>query len=174
MQNSLGKFLTTELITKVKDYLSCGQCQNKFVETSEEQPTVVFIDLRNRTKFICLECMNKHRILRSPPHLCLSLKTVKTYVEQGEVLRIDGVIEKQKEQSLGITFCGSTCMQCHRRIGMRNKHHLQVRCLKCSKGKEIWSVWCEGCFNGKSECIKDGHEVMVEFEPFAFWFEKKV
>ena len=80
--------------------------------------------------------------------------------------------ESQKMQSLGITFFGSTCTQCERRIKMKNNHHVQVRCLTCSQGKETWRVWCGDCFDGKSECVRDGHEVMVEFEPFAFWFEE--
>ena len=55
MQNSLGKSPITNSVTKVKDYLACGQCQNNFVPTSEDQPTLVFIDLRDRIKFSCVE-----------------------------------------------------------------------------------------------------------------------
>ena len=76
------------------------------------------------------------------------------------------------KSSAPISLYGSRCKKCQgiHQIAQSGEQ-CEFRCLRCSNNS---ASWCQGCFDVEKECLKSGHLVIVEFEPFTFWSEGNV
>ena len=152
------------------DPTKCGDCHESIKYTSADKNTLLFVDLKRKEHYTCFKCLTKTKANKRSPHMCLSFEQVDRRIkEDSSIVRVKGMVMKYTE-STTISLYRSRCKQCQslHQIG-KGVEQCQFRCLSCCNSN---ARWCEGCFDVEKECLKSGHEIIVEFEPFTFWSER--
>jgi len=154
-----------EVSIKENAHISCTLCK-VVIQQMSATARMFFASLTyigNNHNYYCQKCLPKLLKTNNTPLLCVPLG--KSF-NKGYITKIKGcILAYPMKTELEIPLYGYKCHKCQEK-----KRNLYFKCTECPEKKE---KWCENCVLESGEsCMKAGHAIVVESNPFSFWCEK--
>ena len=143
---------------------TCEECQSMI--SSSNEPVLLFVNLSKQTHYLCNSCMRKPGARKKDPYLCVLLDSNYQKIPQSSLNRKVKGIAMPYSEDVCIPFYGSKCMQCP---STDDNFSPQFSCRTCS---DTTNIWCQGCFKTDNKCLRGGHNIVVESNPYTFWSQE--
>ena len=135
----------------------CDFCK---ADVLQKSPTFVFRSFLTQSHY-CQGCLHHIPPTNNSPFLCVPASNI----EDKSTITIKGCLLAYPP-NIRIPFYGYKCHKCHQE---NNPSTVYFKCTECYQESK-W--WCENCLENTEDCMKAGHPIILERNPFSFWQER--